>query len=220
MLASVTGSITSLIGDHGLYAVFGLMVVAAVLPAASELTMLYAGALAAGAFANSHVTAFGHTLESGLGAYVAISLAGLAGNLVGAAGGWAIGRYAERGLERHGKALHVTPARLNRAQRWFDRFGRIAVPVGFMTPGIRSFVAIPAGLARMPFAKFIPLAAIGCAVFCFGLAGIGYAVGSNYSTVRRYLDYVVIAAVVVLVVYIAARWRSSRLPRRGPDPAG
>jgi membrane protein DedA with SNARE-associated domain len=89
-----------------------------------------------------------------------------------------------------------------------------------MTPGIRSFVAIPAGLARMPFAKFISLAAVGCAVFCFGLAGVGYAVGSNYSSVRRYLDYVVIAALVALVVYIAARWRSSRLPRRGPDPAG
>jgi membrane protein DedA with SNARE-associated domain len=220
MLASVTGSITSLIGDHGLYAVFGLMVVAAVLPAASELTMLYAGALAAGAFANAHVIAFGHTLHSHFGAYVAIVLAGLAGNLVGAGGGWAIGRYAETGLERHGKVLHVTPARLNRAQRWFARFGRIAVPVGFMTPGIRSFVAIPAGLARMPFARFIPLALVGCAVFSFGLAGVGWAVGSSYGSVRHYLDYVVIAALVLLVAYVAARWRSSRLPRRGPDPAG
>jgi membrane protein DedA with SNARE-associated domain len=89
-----------------------------------------------------------------------------------------------------------------------------------MTPGIRSFVAIPAGLARMPFARFFPLAAIGCAAFCFGLAGVGYAVGSSYGSVRRYLDYVVIAAVVALVAYVAARWRSSRLPRRGPDPAG
>src|SRR5262249_11023712 len=141
MLAGVTGSITSLIGDHGLYAGFGLMVVAAVRPAASELTMLYAGALAAGAFASSHVTAFGHTLPSGFGAYVAISLAGLAGNLVGAAGGWAIGRYAEKGLERYGRVLHVTPARLDRAQRWFARLGPIAVPVGFITPGVPSCLA-------------------------------------------------------------------------------
>src|SRR5438105_2529358 len=220
MLASVTGSVTSLIGDHGLYAVFGLMVIAAVLPAASELTMLYAGALAAGAFANAHVIAFGHTLHSQFGAYAAISLAGLAGNLVGGAGGWALGRYAEKGLERHGRVLHLTPARLNRAERWFARFGRIAVPVGFTTPGIRSFVAIPAGVARMPFPRFFPLAAIGWAVFCCGRAAVGWAVGSSYGSVRRYLDYVVIAALVVLVGYVAARWRSSRLPRSGPDPAG
>src|SRR5919204_5806638 len=166
LVAGVTSSITSLIGNHGLYAVFLLMIVAAVLPAASELTMLYAGALAAGAFANAHVIAFGHTLHSQFGAYLAIVLAGLAGNLVGAAGGWAIGRYAEKGLERHGKVLHVTPARLRRAERWFGRFGRVAVPVGFVTPGIRSFVAIPAGLARMPFARFFTLAVMGCAVFC------------------------------------------------------
>src|SRR5438093_748961 len=98
MLASVTSSITSLIGDHGLYAIFVLMVIAAVLPAASELTMLYAGALAAGAFEGVRVIAFGHEIHSQGAAYVAVCLAGLAGNLVGAALGWTIGRYAEAGL--------------------------------------------------------------------------------------------------------------------------
>ena len=88
MLASVTSSITSLIGDHGLYAIFVLMVIAAVLPAASELTMLYAGALAAGAFEGVRVIAFGHEIHSQGAAYVAVCLAGLAGNLVGAALGW------------------------------------------------------------------------------------------------------------------------------------
>jgi membrane protein DedA with SNARE-associated domain len=220
MLASITGSITSLIGDHGLYAVFGLMVVAAVLPAASELTMLYAGALAAGAFPDSHVIAFGHRIDSHVLAYVAVSAAGLAGNLVGAVLGWFIGRYAEAGLERWGKLLHVTHARLARAERWFTRFGNVAVPVGFVTPGIRSFVAIPAGIGRVPLGRFVALALPGCAVFCFGLAGLGWAVGSSYSSVRRYLDYVVVAALVLLVVLVAVRWWSSRLPRRGPDPAG
>jgi membrane protein DedA with SNARE-associated domain len=220
LLASVTSSITSLIGNHGLYAVFGLMVIAAVLPAASELTMLYAGALAAGAFASSHVTAFGHTIHSHVKAYVAISLAGIAGNLVGAAIGWTLGRFAEAGLERRGRLFHVTPARLARAQRWFERFGGVAVPIGFMTPGIRSFVAIPAGIARMPFVRFLLLALVGISVFCFGLAGIGWAVGSSYGSVRRYVDYVAIAALVVAVVWLIGRWRrSSRLTSRGPDPA-
>jgi membrane protein DedA with SNARE-associated domain len=220
LLASVTSSITSLIGNHGLYAVFGLMVIAAVLPAASELTMLYAGALAAGAFAHSHVTAFGHGINGHAKAYVAIVVAGIAGNVVGALLGWSLGRFAEAGLERRGRLFHVTPVRLARAHRWFERFGRVAVPVGFMTPGIRSFVAIPAGIARMPLVRFLVLALIGIAVFCFGLAGIGWAVGSSYGSVRRYVDYVAIAALVVFVVWLIGRWRaSSRLTSRGPDPA-
>ena len=83
-IADVTSSITTFIGDHGLYAVFGLMVLAAVIPVASELTMLYAGALASGAFANAHVIAFGHQIDSHAWAYVAVSVTGLLGNLVGA----------------------------------------------------------------------------------------------------------------------------------------
>ena len=213
-VAGVTSSLTSLIGDHGVYAVFLLMIVAAVLPAASELTMLYAGAVAAGAFPDAHVVVFGHTIESNGAAYVVMSLAGLCGNLIGAAGGWAIGRYAEVWLERHGRFLHVTKERLDRARRWFERFGGVAVPVGFMTPGIRSFVAIPAGIGRVPFVRFIALAAFGCAVFCFGLAAVGWAVGSNYDSVRKYLDYAVIVGVVLVLVYLA-----SRLWRRAPDPA-
>jgi len=213
-VAGVTSTLTSLIGDHGVYAVFLLMIVAAVLPAASELTMLYAGAVAAGAFADAHVVLFGSTIRSHAGAYVVMAVAGLLGNLVGAAGGWLLGRYAEAGLERHGKLLHVTPERLDRARRWFDRFGAVAVPVGFMTPGIRSFVAIPAGIGRVPFARFVAFAALGCAVFCFGLAGVGWAVGSNYDNVRKYLDYAVIAAVALALLYLA-----SRLSRRASNPA-
>ena len=95
-VAGVTSSLTSLIGDHGVYAVFLLMIVAAVLPAASELTMLYAGAVAAGAFPDAQVVLFGHEIKSHGGAYVVMSLAGLLGNLVGAVGGWSLGMYAER----------------------------------------------------------------------------------------------------------------------------
>jgi membrane protein DedA with SNARE-associated domain len=219
-VAGVTSSITSLIGNHGLYAVFALMIVAAIIPAASELTMLYGGALAAGAFAHAHVIAFGQRLHSHATAYAAIAVAGLVGNVVGAMIGWAIGRYAGLELSRHGRLLHVTPARLDRAQRWFARFGRVAVPVGFMTPGIRSFVAIPAGIGRVPFVRFVVLAAVGCAVFCFGLAGIGWAVGTSYGSVRRYVDYVAIAALVIAAVWLVGRWRrTTKLPTGGPDPA-
>lgn len=219
-VASVTSTLTSLIGDHGVYAVFGLMIVAALLPAASELVMLYAGAVAAGAFAGAHVMLFGSRIQSHAAAYVVIVLAGLLGNLIGAVAGWAVGMYAEHWLEGHGRFLHVTPGRLDRARRWFDRFGSVAVPVGFMTPGVRSFVAIPAGIGRVPFVRYLVLAVLGCAVFCFGLAGIGWAVGSHYDRVRSALDYAVAAAIVcVIVLFVVRRWRRSRLSARASDPA-
>src|SRR2546429_343154 len=79
MLASVTGSITSLIGDHGVYAVFLLMAIDAVFPAASELVMLYAGALAAAAFSGHHVVLFGGRLSPHAAAHVALAAAGTLG---------------------------------------------------------------------------------------------------------------------------------------------
>ena len=217
-------SLTSFVGDHGVYAVFGLMIVAAVLPAASEFTMLYAGAVAAGAFASAHVSLFGSTISRGASAFVVIALAGVVGNLLGAIAGWALGAYGGRPfLERHGRLLHVTERRLDRAERWFARFGTVAVPLGFATPVIRSFVAIPAGVAEMRLRRFVPLALVGIAVFCFGLAGAGWAVGRSYDRVHgafRYVDYAVVAGVVLLGTYLLVRKRpSSKLRRRAEDPA-
>src|SRR5438105_11394097 len=94
MLASVTGSITSQIGNHGLWAVFLLMAIDAVFPAASELVMLYAGALASGALTDE-IVLFG-TERSGADAYLAVALPGTIGHLPAASGGGAIGAYGGR----------------------------------------------------------------------------------------------------------------------------
>jgi membrane protein DedA with SNARE-associated domain len=216
-LASVSSSLTTLVGDHGLYAVFALMVVAAVLPAASEIVMIYAGAVAAGAFAGAHVVLFGSRISTPAWAYVAMALAGLAGNAVGALVGWSIGWFGGRPLlERHGRLFHVTPARLDRAHRWFERFGPVAVPLGFAAPIVRSFVAIPAGIARMRLGKFLALAVVGCAAFCFGLAGAGWAVGKSYERFHhdfRFVDYAVVAAALLVAGWLLLRWRAARRGR-------
>ena len=93
VISGISDAVTSAIGDYGLYAIFLLMLIDAVLPAASELVMVYGGALAAGAFANQDVTLFGRTIDEGLPAYVAVALAGTIGYTIGAIGGWAIGLY-------------------------------------------------------------------------------------------------------------------------------
>ncbi len=94
-----------MIGDYGLYAVFWLMLIDAVLPAASELVMVYGGALAAGAFANQEVTLFGRTIDEGWPAFLAIALAGTIGYTLGSMGGWAIGLYGGRPVSRASRSL-------------------------------------------------------------------------------------------------------------------
>jgi membrane protein DedA with SNARE-associated domain len=217
----VLASLTSFVGDHCIYAVFVLMEIAAVVPVGSELVMLYAGSLAATA---AHLTVFGHTVTTGFWIYVAVSLAGVAGAAVGATGGWAIGVYGGRPLlERHGRWLHVTPERLGRAERRLERYESAAVALGFATPGLRSFVALPAGIVRMPLRRYLPPAVTGCAVFCFGLAAGGWALGSSYDELHDALRDAAIALIAVALLAAGfAIWRarrSSRLTRRASDTA-
>jgi membrane protein DedA with SNARE-associated domain len=220
VLASLTSSVTSFIGNHGLYAVFALMLVAAVLPTASELVMLYAGALASGAFASAHVTAFGSTIRTAVWAYLAVAATGLVANTIGAVGGWILGARGGRPfLERHGRWLHVNADKLARAERRYQDRGAVGVAVGFALPVVRSFVAIPAGIVRVHPGRFVAAALAGNTVFCFALAGLGWAVGSSYERVHRDLRYVDVAAVVLAVAAILAflvlRRRSSTIARRG-----
>jgi membrane protein DedA with SNARE-associated domain len=223
-VAGVTSHLTSLIGNHGLYAVFLLMAIDAVLPAASELVMVYAGALAAGAFAGQHVDIFGARTSSHAWAYVAMALAGTLGYLVGSIGGWALGLYGGRPLlERRGRWLHLSGDKLDRAERWFDRWDDWAVLVGRLTPVVRSFISIPAGVFRMPFWRYTALTLLGSAVWCFALAGVGLGLGKSYTTFHhdfRFADYAVAAAIVALAAYLLVRKRrSSRLSNRAHDSA-
>jgi membrane protein DedA with SNARE-associated domain len=223
LLASLSSSLTSFIGDHGLYAVFALMLVDSVLPAASELVMLYAGVVASGALAGQNVVLFGHRIDSHFWGYVAMSLAGVAGQTVGSIIGWAIGLYGGRPLdERHGRWLHLGPENLDRAERWFDRWGDWAVFLGRMTPVIRSFVSIPAGVARMPLGRFTLYSVLGTIPWCFGIAGAGWALGSSWETFHhdfRYVEVLVGVGILALLVWYLRRRRATKMGRRASDPA-
>jgi membrane protein DedA with SNARE-associated domain len=217
----VTDRVIELLGNYGLYAVFLLMLVDAILPAASELVMVYSGALAAGAFAGSGVVLFGRELESGLGAFVAIALAGTIGYTIGAVLGWAIGVYGGRPfLERRGRWFHLSHGKLERAEQWFDKWGQAAVFLGRVTPVVRSFISIPAGVFHAALGPYVLLTFLGSAIWCFAFAGIGYALGSNWETFHhafRYADYAIIAAVAGAVAFVLLRRRSSRLARRAAE---
>jgi membrane protein DedA with SNARE-associated domain len=215
---AITEAVTGVIGDYGLYAVFLLMFVDAILPAASELVMVYGGAVAAGAFAGSEVTFFGEPIESTGWAYVAIALAGTIGYTLGSVLGWAIGLYGGRPyLEKHGRWLHVTPEKLDKADEWFERYGDLTVFVTRMLPVVRSFVSIPAGIGEMPLVRYTVLTFAGTIPWCFGLAAVGLALGSQWEEFHdafRYADYAIIALVVAGVAALVYRRHRRRSRKR------
>jgi membrane protein DedA with SNARE-associated domain len=205
VLASLTGQLTSWIGHHGAYAVFAIMALDALLPVGGELTMLFAGALAAGAITGAHPVLLGHPLQTGLESYLVLAIAGTLGYLVGSLVGWTIGRWGGRPLlERHGRWLHVTPENLDRAERWFDRHGNAAVFLGRLTPVVRSFISIPAGTLESPLVPYTLLTLAGSAIWCFGFAAVGWALGSSYEQVHHAFRYVDVLAVAGVVAALAA----------------
>jgi membrane protein DedA with SNARE-associated domain len=222
LVASFTERITDFIGNHGIYAVFGLMLIDAVLPAASELVMVYGGALAVGAIPGGQIVLFGHPIHSDFWGFVAVSLAGTIGYLIGSIIGWGIGAYGGRPLiEGRGRWLHLSPENFARAEAWFDRRGDSAVFIGRLTPVVRSFISIPAGVFRSHFGTYTLLTLAGSAIWCFVFAGIGWGVGTSYQRVHeefRWFDYAVIAAIVFVAAWLVFRHFSKRRAR-ADDPA-
>jgi len=215
-LASIAQTLTDAVGKHGAYAVFAIMAIDAVFPAGGELTMLVAGALAGGALAAQPVL-FGHTLPTGVESYVVMSLAGTLGYLAGALAGWAFGRWGGRALlETHGRWLHLNADNVVRAERWFDRHGRAAVFLGRLTPVVRSIISVPAGAFETPLALYTVPTLAGSAIWCFGFAAVGWALGSSYHTVDHAftaLEVLLVAALVVGAAVVVVRRRRRRTRR-------
>jgi membrane protein DedA with SNARE-associated domain len=209
-VAALTATLTDLVAHHGVAAVFCLMGIDALLPAGGEVTMLVAGALAAGVIGRG-----GGGVGIGADAYVALAGAGTLGYAAGATIGWALGRWGGRDfLVRHGRWLHLGPQRLRRAELWFARHGRAAILLGRVTPLVRSFISVPAGVLGAPFASYVALTLAGSAIWCFGFAGAGWALGTRWHAVHdafRYVDVATaVAAIVGVVGWLTLRRRSKR----------
>ena len=175
---------TDFISSAGYPAVFVLMALeSACLPVPSEAIMLFAGF----AVSKGELTLFG------------IVAAGVLGNLVGSWAGYAIGYYGRTDLlERH-KVFHVNPEWLKKTEGWFERYGDAAVFFSRMLPIVRTFVSLPAGVARMPIMRFSVLTVLGSIPWVLALGLLGQEVGDNWESWRHnlgYIDYVVAAAIV------------------------
>lgn len=140
---------------------------------------------------------------------LAILLATL-GSLVGAVVGYYIGAWGGRPiLDRYGKYVGIGAEDLDRADRWFDRWGSWAVFFGRMVPLVRTFVSYPAGISRMPMGRFLVFSALGSLPWNAALIFAGFIVGENYPQIEAGLkpyEYLIYVVVIAVVAYFAVRW--------------
>jgi len=198
---------TDFIGSAGLPAVFLLMTLeSACIPVPSEAIMLFAGF----SVSKGDLTLFG------------IVAAGVLGNVVGSWIAYALGYYGRLELLERNRVFHVNPRQLALTDRWFQRYGSATVFFSRMLPIIRTFISLPAGVARMPFWRFTVLTTLGSIPWVLMLALVGRKVGDNWEHWRHnlgYLDYVIVAAIVGAIVYLVVKRRRGGGPdEEGPEP--
>jgi membrane protein DedA with SNARE-associated domain len=203
-MPDITGPIvdfaTTQVGDYGVLAVFLLMILeSACIPVPSEAIMLYGGFL----------------VSRGDESLFWIVAAGVAGNVLGSWLAYWVGLYKGREWALRWHWLHITPKRLDSADRWFARYGDWAVLISRCLPIIRTFISLPAGIARMPFWRFTLLTLVGCIPWVLMLALAGRAVGDSWEDLQQALhlvDYALAAAIVIGVAWLVVRHRRRRRP--------
>lgn len=198
LLASLTGPLvtfaTNVIGTLGVAGVLVMTTTTGIIGVpGTEPTMLFAG----------------FDVYQGKLSLVGIIVAGVVGDVLGASIAYAIGYWGRRELlVRHGSKLHVNEQRLERADRWFDRYGAPVIFVSRLLPGIRAIFPYAAGVSEMRFARFLAFTTLGSIVWITGLAVLGREVGSQWSSWRKHLeyaDYALAALVVLAIAYVVLR---------------
>lgn len=157
----------------------------------------------------------GFTASGGQLNIIGVLLAGTAGTLAGALFWYGVARSLgeerlRRWADRHGRWITLSSDDIERLNQWFDRHSRWAVPGGHLVPGIRTLISIPAGLFGMGLARFVTLTALGAGAWTSALGLAGYALGSQYEEVERYLgpaSTAIMGAIFLWYVYRVATFR-------------
>lgn len=141
---------------------------------------------------------------------VLVIVAGIVGSVLGAVFWYFVGKWigVERlkGLSRrHGRWLTLSPDDIEKAESWFARYGGVAVLIGRLVPAVRTLISVPAGIAAMPFGRFLLFSTFGTAVWTAFLALAGYFLAERYEAVESYLNPVSNAVLGGLVLWYAYR---------------
>jgi membrane protein DedA with SNARE-associated domain len=213
VIASLTDPIvefaTRVVADLGLPGIFVLMFFeSAAVPIPSEATMLFAG----------------FNVSEGHYSLLVVTLVGAFANLAGSLLAYAVGYYGRVDLiDKHGHLLFIKPHHVQAADRWFERHGDATVFFTRMLPIIRTFISVPAGVAKMPVLRFSVLTLLGCLPWVFALAFIGQQVGANWTDWKdslHYVDYAVAAMIVAAIFLMVLRGRRRRGSAKPAADAG
>jgi len=171
ILAALAGFVISVISASGYIGVALMMAIeSACIPLPSEVIMPFSGYL----------------VSVGQFDLILVATAGAIGCNIGSAVAYEIGKRGGRpAIERWGRFVLIGPGELDAADRFFARFGGVAVLIGRLLPVIRSFIAFPAGIARMPVGRFHLYTFIGSWPWCFGLAWVGMKLGAAWDSDPR-----------------------------------
>jgi membrane protein DedA with SNARE-associated domain len=201
--------ITSLYNTLG-YAgiVIAMAIESCCIPLPSELIMPLAGAVT--------VSSVAHNLKlTGSFNLVGVTLAGAIGCVIGSVIAYWIGATGGRELLlRYGRYILISRRDAERADAFFARHGDVTILISRVLPVVRTFISLPAGIARMNFPRFVLFTFLGSLPWCFVLALIGQRLGENWKDVGTWLhrfDYLIILVVLVLVaLYLWHHFREER----------
>lgn len=193
------------IASLGYVGIFILMTLeSALIPIPSEVTMPFAGSL----------------ISSGIFNFWLVVAAGTLGNLVGSLAAYWLGWWGQEAVVRklivsYGKYLFISEHEYDRSERWFKNHGEFIVLLSRVLPVLRTFISLPAGVAKMHFKRFVLYTIVGCFVWSVVLTEIGVILGNNWKMLEGYFrkfDLVIVAATAILVLWFL--WKKFHWFRR------
>lgn len=200
IISNLTNFITQTIANSGYVGIFFLMVAeSALIPIPSEVIMPFSGYLVSAGKFNA----------------IYVIIAGSIGNLVGSLIAYFVGVYLGRGFVlRYGKYVLLKKSHLELAESYFKKYGDRSTFISRLLPAVRTYVSLPAGVAKMNLKKFAAYTLIGSIIWNSGLTYIGVTLGEQWNSIRKYSTYfdaiVVIAVIVAIILYWRSRSKASQ----------
>lgn len=165
----------------------------------------------------------GFTVAKGKMNFTLAVLAGVIGTILGAFpwyyAGKILGEERLKSLaDRYGKWITVSSQDIDKATRWFNRYGNKAVLLGRLVPGVRTLISLPAGLSNMPLAPFVIYSTLGTTAWVMILTFLGFMLGEKYELVEQYLDpvskIVLVFLIVAFIAWVVIKQRKAKRRRR------
>jgi membrane protein DedA with SNARE-associated domain len=200
IISSLTNFITQTISNGGYIGIFFLMVAeSALIPIPSEVIMPFSGYL----------------VSTGKFNVIPVIIAGSVGNLVGSLIAYFVGVYLGRGfVVRYGKYVLLKKSHLELAESYFKKYGDRSTFISRLLPAVRTYVSLPAGVAKMNLKKFAGYTLIGSVIWNLALTYIGITLGEQWDSIRKYSTYfdaiVVIVVIAAIIWYLKSRGKASQ----------